>query len=108
MPKRPVKSPYYSSSDDSESSRSRSMSRSPSHSSSSEPSSSRSFSRSPSPVKTTRRKSAYMYFCDVERRRVMKEHPNWTIGQVSTELGKRWKKVSERVRHRYENKAKNQ
>lgn len=80
---------------DSESSRSRSQSPSPSDSSAP--------SRSPSPKK--KKKTAYMFFCEKERKVVKKEHPKWGFADISKELGKRWKKLGDRQRRRYQQKA---
>jgi hypothetical protein len=104
MPKK-----YYNSSDDeSNSSHSNSRSPSPSPSPSHSPSSgSSSPSRSPSPKKKTtkRSKTSYMYFCDSERKKIAKEHPDWKLGDVSKELGKRWKDLSDRKKKKFENMA---
>uniref|UniRef100_A0A6C0EKR9 HMG box domain-containing protein n=1 Tax=viral metagenome TaxID=1070528 RepID=A0A6C0EKR9_9ZZZZ len=49
-----------------------------------------------------------MFFCDVERKRIKKEHPTWSLGKVSKELGKRWRNAGSSTVKRYENKAKAQ
>lgn len=114
-------SKYYSSSSN-ESSSSRSYSRSHSRSQSehkeysqSDRSSSSSSSRSPvnspkhsPPKKKTRKKSAYFFFCDKERKKIMKENPTWRLPQVSKELGKRWRTLEDRKKRRYHKLAEEQ
>lgn len=123
---------YYDSSDD-ESSRSKSRSqshdysRSDSHnysrsksqddSKSKSRSDSSSESRSPvqSPVKKPakkekkpRKKSAYFFFCDKQRKKIMKEHPQWKLPQVSKELGKQWRELDARKKRRFVKMAEEQ
>lgn len=105
MPKSPS---YYSSSGEESSDEKSDMSRSHSYSHSY----SRSYSRSSSesehetPQKRKRAKSAYQFFCDRERRKIHKEHPKWRLAETSKELGKRWKRLDERKKKRFEKIAK--
>ena len=57
-------------------------------------------------IKRSRAKSGYQFFCDKERSKIYKEHPNWKLGKISQELGKRWRNADKRVRSFYNNKAK--
>ena len=34
--------------------------------------------------------SAFFFFCADERKEVKKTHPEWTIGDIAKELGRRW------------------
>ena len=103
MPKGKPKKYYASSSESSDSGYSRSGSDSGDYASSYSSGS----DRSPSPKRKTnkRAKSAYQFFCDVERKKIQHDHSSWALGKVSKELGKKWRNASDSVRSRYENKA---
>jgi hypothetical protein len=42
-----------------------------------------------------RSKSAYLYFCEEQRRLIQSENPNMNVKQITTELGKRWNQIKE-------------
>ena len=50
-------------------------------------------------------KSAYIFFGDKERAKIIKENPNFSPTEIMTELGKRWKELSEKEKRPYEKEA---
>jgi len=42
--------------------------------------------------------SAFFFFCNEERPSVKKEHPEWTVGDIAKEMGKRWEVCTDRSR----------
>jgi formiminotetrahydrofolate cyclodeaminase len=42
--------------------------------------------------------SAFFFFCNEERPAVRKQYPNYAVGDVAKELGKRWESCSEKPR----------
>jgi len=50
--------------------------------------------------------NGYMLFAKVERGKITKEHSNWKMTQVATELGKRWRKLSDAEKKKFNDKAK--
>ena len=49
--------------------------------------------------------SAFFLFSQDERPDIKKKSPSLSVGDISKEIGARWKKVSDDVRKRYEQKA---
>ncbi len=49
--------------------------------------------------------SGYMLFCKEERPKVVKEHPDMKAKEVMTELGKRWKALSDEGRKKHNDKS---
>lgn len=43
----------------------------------------------------------YIIFCDKYRPEIMSEHPDWTVTQISTELGRLWSGMSEDEKRPY-------
>ena len=104
------KSPSCSNSDSDSESYSRSHSRSSSSSTSSS-------DRSPSPKHKSdkhkeerktpekRKKTGYQLFCEKERKKVVRQNPNFTLGDISRELGQRWKDLTDRRRNTFNKQA---
>jgi hypothetical protein len=55
--------------------------------------------------KAKRAKSAYLFFCDAERKKIKKQHPKWDAKKTMQELGKRWRKLDDKARKPFERKA---
>lgn len=49
--------------------------------------------------------SAFFWFCDEERPKVRKDNPDWPVGQVAKELGRRWALVSDSDKVKFQKKA---
>ena len=54
------------------------------------------------PVK---RRSAYIFYCMSERDNVKKQHPDYKGTQISTELGAKWKKLTDEQKSVYQAKS---
>ena len=52
-----------------------------------------------------RPRSAYLYYCDAERKAVMKKHPDYRVTDVSKELGPAWQKLSDKAKAKYDKLA---
>ena len=50
-------------------------------------------------------KSAYNFFVAEKRNQVKDEHPDWKFGDISREIGRMWKELSEEERKPYEEQA---
>ena len=50
-------------------------------------------------------KSAYNFFVDEKRSQVKDAHPDWKFGDISREVGRMWKELSEAEREPYEKMA---
>ena len=57
------------------------------------------------PAMPKRALSAFFFFSQERRIDVLKEHPEWKLGQVAQELGKRWKEMLPEERSPFEEKA---
>ncbi|KAK3244346.1 hypothetical protein CYMTET_27681 [Cymbomonas tetramitiformis] len=51
----------------------------------------RSFAKETKKPRAKRAKTAYQFFCNEKRSEVISDDPSFTFGQISAELGKRWK-----------------
>ena len=49
-----------------------------------------------------RPKNAFMFFANEKRGEIMKLHPDWKVGQIGKELGKRWKELPNSKKEKYE------
>ena len=56
-------------------------------------------------AKDTRKKSGYILFCQEERSVLKDDNPEWTNQQVTKELGKAWKELSEDEQNEYNQRA---
>ena len=52
-----------------------------------------------------RPRSAYLYYCEAERKTIMKKHPDYKVTDVSKELGPAWQKLSDKAKAKYEKLA---
>lgn len=52
-----------------------------------------------------RPQSAYMFFVQEERIKLVKQHPKWTVPQVGSELGKRWRALTPAQKKKFEGQA---
>eukprot|EP00494_Astrolonche_serrata_P022117 UN22373 len=50
-------------------------------------------------------RSAYMFFCDKNREKVVKNNPDYAMTEVMTALGKMWTETSDKVRTPFVNQA---
>ena len=50
-------------------------------------------------------KSAYNFFVAEKRNQVKEEHPEWKFGEISKEVGRMWKEISEEEKKKYEEMA---
>lgn len=50
--------------------------------------------RAKDPNAPKRNLSAFFFFCNEERPAIRKEHPDWSVGDVAKELGKKWEVCS--------------
>lgn len=50
--------------------------------------------RAKDPNAPKRNLSAFFFFCNEERPAIRKEHPDWSVGDVAKELGKKWELCS--------------
>jgi hypothetical protein len=50
-------------------------------------------------------KSAYICFCEKERANISRDNPNLAATEIMTELGKRWKALSDKEKKPYEKQA---
>lgn len=94
---------YYDSSSEEESS-SRSQYSSSRSSSGYYNSSSDEYDRSPSPIRK-RAKTSYQFFTEKERKKIVKEHPKWDFAKINKELGRRWRRLDESQRKRFQRMA---
>lgn len=51
------------------------------------------------PLVPKRPLSAFFFFCDDFRRVVRSEHPDWKVGEVSKELGRKWEDCQNRAKY---------
>jgi len=49
--------------------------------------------------------SAFFWFCNDERGHVKEQHPDYTLGDIAKELGKRWGEVDEATKANYASMA---
>ena len=52
-------------------------------------------------------KSAYNFFVAEKRNQVKDAHPDWKFGEISREVGRMWKELTEEQRKPYEEQAEN-
>ena len=52
-----------------------------------------------------RNKSPYLFFCEASREGIRKKHPDMKMTDVSKELGKMWKDLTEGEKGKYEKMA---
>ncbi|KAL5111073.1 High mobility group protein DSP1 [Taenia crassiceps] len=43
--------------------------------------------------------SAFFFFCDEFRQQIRDEHPEWKVGDIAKELGRRWEECTEKAKY---------
>lgn len=51
------------------------------------------------PTLPKRALSAFFFFCDDFRQEVRDEHPDWKVGDISKELGRRWEECTDKSKY---------
>ena len=62
------------------------------------------FKKLKDPNAPKRPKTAFLYFCESKRKKIVKENPNLKLGDIQKILGKKWQNLSEKKKKEFINK----